>query len=148
VRILISSCLVLLAAIKFSVCPKTPRMVMNFKYRGSPKTVMPVLITYFENEKFNIQHFAPEDGYILTDYKNYSLKRGNVKLALSVHVHDLVVIRGMGKIEVTTGGLGDPDEITGIKSVDELPYSVQKAVFLPISNDLDSLGLKRLKNRR
>ncbi|HIB32004.1 MAG TPA: hypothetical protein EYO45_02705 [Candidatus Marinimicrobia bacterium] len=121
---------------------------MNFKYQGSPKTMLPILKTYLENEKFNIQHYAPEDGYILTDYKKYHLNRGNVELALSIHVHGLVVIRGMGKIEITTAGLGDPDEITGIKSVDELPYSVQKAVFLPIGSDLDSLGLKRVKKRR
>ena len=58
------------------------------------------------------------------------------------------MIRGIGKIEVTTGGIGNPDEMTGIKSVDELPYSVQKEVFLPIGIDLESLGIKRLKNRR
>ena len=121
---------------------------MNFKYQGPPKTVMPIIIKYLEDEEFNIQHYEPEDGYILTEYKNYNLLRGNVKLALSIHIHDLVVIRGIGKIEVTTGGIGDTDEMTGIKSVDELPYSVQKEVFLPISVDLDSLGLKRLKNRR
>ena len=121
---------------------------MNFKYHGPPKTVMPIIIKYLEDEEINIQHYAPEDGYILTEYKNYNLSRGNVKLALSIHVHDLVVIRGIGKIEVTTGGIGNPDEMTGIKSVDELPYSVQKEVFLPIGIDLDSLGLKRLKNRR
>ena len=123
-------------------------MVQHFSYEKPRDEAIPEIKLFLEEEGFKIVEYAPEDGFMYTDYKVFKWGQGERLLALVIHIHDKVTITGMGKIEIPTAGLGDPDEITGIKSVDELPYSVQKAVFLPIGSDLDSLGLKRVKKRR
>ena len=62
------------------------------------------------------------------------------------HYH--VVIVGMGKYEIVTSGIGNPDDILKMKSVDKLPYRLQKKIFLPIIGGLEDRGLKLVKTRR
>jgi hypothetical protein len=109
---------------------------------------MPVVKNYLESKNYDIIHYAPESGYILTDYKLYSLNTGKVYLALSVNINDLVVIVAMGKYEIATSGLGNPEDILKMKSVDRLPYRLQKKIFLPIIKDLEEKKLKLVKTRR
>ena len=123
-------------------------MVLNFKYEDSVMDIMPVVKDYFEGEKYNIIHYAPESGYILTDFKLFSLNSGAVYLALSININDLVVIVGMGKYEIVTSGIGNPDDMLKIKAVDKLPYRIQKKIFLPIIKGLEQKGLKLVKTRR
>ena len=123
-------------------------MVLNFKYEGSIKDVMPLVKNYIESKSYNIIHYAPESGYILTDYKLYNINTGNVFLALSINIKDLVVIVGMGKYEIVTSGIGNPDDILKMKAVDKLPYRIQKKIFLPIIKGLENKGLKLVKTRR
>ena len=123
-------------------------MVLNFKYDGSVMDIMPVVKDYLESEKFDIIHYAPESGYILTDFKIFSLNSGKVYLALSININDLVVVVGMGKYEIVTSGIGNPDDILKMKAVDKLPYRLQKKIFLPLINGLEQKGLKLLKTRR
>ena len=110
--------------------------------------IMPVVKDYLESEKFDIIHYAPESGYILTDFKIFSLNSGKVYLALSININDLVVVVGMGKYEIVTSGIGNPDDILKMKAVDKLPYRLQKKIFLPLINGLEQKGLKLLKTRR
>ena len=123
-------------------------MVLNFKYNGTVMDIMPVVKEYLESKNYNIIHYAPEAGYILTDFKLFSLNSGKVYMALSVNIKDLVVVVGMGKYEIVTSGIGNPDDIVKMKAVDKLPYRLQKKIFLPIKKELEQRGLKHLKTRR
>ncbi len=123
-------------------------MVLNFKYEGSIGDVMPLVKDYLEGKNYNIIHYAPESGYLLTDYKLYNISTGKVYLALSININDLVVVVGMGKYEIVTSGIGNPDDILKMKAVDKLPYRIQKKIFLPIIKGLDNKGLKLVKTRR
>ena len=147
-RLFISTYLIVFSSIKISSCPEPPRMVLNFKYEGTVRDIMPVVKKYLESKNYDIIHYAPESGYILTDYRLFRLNTGKVYLALSVNINDLVVVLGMGKYEIVTSGIGDPDDILKMKAVDKLPYRLQKKIFLPIKKGLEQKGLKLVKTRR
>ena len=123
-------------------------MVLNFKYEGTVRYIMPIVKEYLESKNYDIIHYAPESGYILTDYRLFRLNTGKVYLALSVNINDLVVILGMGKYEIVTSGIGNPDDMVKMKAVDKLPYRLQKKIFLPIKKGLEQKGLKLVKTRR
>ena len=123
-------------------------MVLNFKYEGAVGDIMPVVKEYLQSKNYDIIHYAPESGYILTDYRLFRLNTGKVYLALSVNINDLVVILGMGKYEIVTSGIGNPDDMVKMKAVDKLPYRLQKKIFLPIIKGLEQKGLKLVKTRR
>ena len=123
-------------------------MVLNFKYEGTVREIMPIVKNYLESKNYDIIHYAPESGYILTDYRFFTLNTGKVYLALSIIINDLVVIVGMGKYEIVTSGLGNPEDMLKMKAVDKLPYRLQKKIFLPIVKGLEEKGLKLVKTRR
>ena len=123
-------------------------MVLNFKYEGTVRDIMPIVKEYLESKNYDIIHYAPESGYILTDYRLFRLNTGKVYLALSVNINDLVVILGMGKYEIVTSGIGNPNDMVKMKAVDKLPYRLQKKIFLPIIKGLEQKGLKLVKTRR
>ena len=147
-RLFISTYLIVFSSIKISSCPEPPRMVLNFKYEGTVREIMPVVKEYLESKNYDIIHYAPESGYILTDYRLFRLNTGKVYLALSVNINDLVVVLGMGKYEIVTSGIGDPNDMLKMKAVDKLPYRLQKKIFLPIIKGLEQKGLKLVKTRR
>ena len=123
-------------------------MNINFQDYGSIKVIMPTIKEYLECQEYDIIHYAPESGFILTDYKLFKLITGKVFLALSININDLVVVVGMGKYEIVTSGIGNPDDILKMKTVDKLPYRLQKKIFLPIIDGLEKRGLKLVKTRR
>ena len=123
-------------------------MVLNFKYDGSISDAMPLIKSYLDDNDYDIVHYAPESGYILTDYKLYKINTGKVYLALSINIKDLAVVVGMGKYEIVTSGIGNPENILKMKAVDKLPYRIQKKIFLPIIRKLEDKGLKLVKTRR
>ncbi len=147
-RAIITVLIISLGSIKISTCPDPPRMNINFQYDGSVKDVMPIIKGYLDEQKYDIIHYAPESGFILTDYKLFKLNTGKVYLSLSININDLVVIVGMGKYEIVTSGIGNPEDILKMKSVDKLPYRLQKKIFLPIIGSLEDRGLKLVKTRR
>ena len=147
-RLFISTYLIVVSSIKISSCPEPPRMVLNFKYEGTVRDIMPVVKEYLQSKNYDIIHYAPESGYILTDYRLFRLNTGKVYLALSVNINDLVVVLGMGKYEIVTSGIGNPDDMLKMKAVDQLPYRLQKKIFLPIKKGLEQKGLKLVKTRR
>ena len=123
-------------------------MVLNFKYEGTIGDIMPVVKEYLESKNYDIIHYASESGYILTDYRLFRLNTGKVYLALSININDLVVVLGMGKYEIVTAGIGNPDDMVKMKAVDKLPYRLQKKIFLPIIKGLEKKGLNLVKTRR
>ena len=147
-RALFTLLIISIGSIKISTCPEPPRMNINFQYNGSIKDIMPTIKDYLESQEYDIIHYAPESGFILTDYKLFKLNTGKVFLALSININDLVVVVGMGKYEIVTSGIGNPDDILKMKTVDKLPYRLQKKIFLPIIEALEKRGLKLVKTRR
>jgi len=123
-------------------------MVLNFNYEGEPRKTMPVIKEYLENKGYNILHYAPEAGYILTDFKKFNVQTKNVYLALSIKISDIIVVLGMGKYDIITSGIGNPDDMIKTKSADKLPYKLQKKIFLPIVSDFKELDLNLIKTRR
>ena len=115
-RALFTLLIISLGSIKISTCPEPPRMNINFQYNGSIKDIMPTIKDYLESQEYDIIHYAPESGFILTDYKLFKLNTGKVFLALSININDLVVVVGMGKYEIVTSGIGNPDDILKIKT--------------------------------
>lgn len=147
-RALFTLLIISIGSIKISTCPEPPRMNINFQYNGSIKDIMPTIKDYLESQEYDIIHYAPESGFILTEYKLFKLNTGKVFLALSININDLVVVVGMGKYEIVTSGIGNPDDILKMKTVDKLPYRLQKKIFLPIIEALEKRGLKLVKTRR
>ena len=147
-RALFTLLIISIGSIKISTCPEPPRMNINFQYNGSIKDIMPTIKDYLESQEYDIIHYAPESGFILTEYKLFKLNTGKVFLALSININDLVVVVGMGKYEIVTSGIGNPDDILKMKTVDKLPYRLQKKIFLPIIDALEERGLKLVKTRR
>ena len=94
-------------------------MVLNFKYDGTIMDIMPVVKDYLESKKYDIIHYAPEAGYILTDFKLFSLNSGKVNMALSINIKDLVVVVWKGKYEIVTSGIGNPDDMLNITYFDD-----------------------------
>ena len=121
-------------------------MVLHFSYTIPQKEVLPEIRTYLENEGFIILEYAPEDGFLFTDYKLFEWGTGRRLLALTVQVHDKVTITGMGKMDVPVTDIGPPDELLKIKSVDRLSYKIQKRTFLALIKPLESLGYKQMKH--
>lgn len=85
---------------------------------------------------------------MFTDYKVFDWGRGKRLLALSVHIHDKVTITGMGKMDIPVSSLGNNDEIMKTKTLEKLPYRIQKRIFLPFRDKLDSLGYKILNHKQ
>tara|TARA_B100000003_G_C10924220_1_gene368533 strand:+ start:415 stop:861 length:447 start_codon:yes stop_codon:yes gene_type:complete len=140
------SFLIYLSVVKISFCPKAPRMVLHYSYEKPRAEVIIEMKNFLEKESFSIQQYSPEDGFIFTGYKVFDWGEGKRLLALTVHIHDKLTIKGMGKMEVPTSGIGNPEDILKMKSMDKLPYRIQKRIFLPLSNKLDSLGYKKLNH--
>ena len=95
---------------------------------------------------FSIKEYAPEDGFLFTDYKLYEWGTGKRLLSVAVHINDKITITGMGKMDVPVTNLGPPEDLTKIKSMDKLPYSVQKKTFLLLLESFEEIDLDRINH--
>lgn len=141
------SFLITTLTLNFSFCPTYPRMVLFFTYGNSKSDALLDIRSILENDEFNILEYAPEDGFLFTDYKEYNWGTGRRLVAYAVHITDKIKITGMGKMDIPVSDLGSPNELQKIKEFDRLPYSVQKNTFLKIIDPLEKLGYKQLKQR-
>jgi|TARA_B100001250_G_C19814254_1_gene797365 hypothetical protein len=121
-------------------------MVMHFSYEKSREEALKEMKIFLMNEEFTILEFAPEDGFILTDYKSFDWGQGKRLLAVSVHIHDKMTINGMGKMDIPVSGIGENDELLKIKTFDRLPYKIQRRTLFTLIDPLDSLGYKQLNH--
>ena len=121
-------------------------MVMHFSYEKPRKEAIKEMKNFLVNEEFTILEFAPEDGFILTDYKSFDWGEGQRLLAVSVHIHDKMTINGMGKMDIPVSGIGEDEELLKIKTFDRLPYKRQNRTLFTLIEPLDSLGYKRLNH--
>ena len=123
-------------------------MVLFFSYNNDKTDALLDIRNLLEEDNFKILEYAPEDGFLFTDYKEYNWGTGRRLLAYVVHITDKIKITGMGKMDVPVSDLGKPNELQKIKEFDRLPYSVQKNTFLNIIESLENLGYKQLKERK
>tara|TARA_B100001758_G_scaffold191719_1_gene168794 strand:- start:961 stop:1332 length:372 start_codon:yes stop_codon:yes gene_type:complete len=121
-------------------------MVMHFKYEKDRKEALEEIRSLLEEEGFKILEYAPEDAFLFTDYKLFEWGTGKRLLAVTVHINDKITITGMGKMDVPVSDLGPVDELQKIKTVDKLPYSIQKRTFLALVQPLNVLGYQRIKH--
>ena len=121
-------------------------MVAHFSYYEAKKVVLEDLRYHLEESGFVIKEYAPEDGFLFTDFKLYDWGTGRRLLAVAVHVNDKITITGMGKMDVPVSDLGSPEDLMKIKEVDRLPYSIQKRTFLELVGSVSGLGYKTINH--
>tara|TARA_Y100000591_G_C21679058_1_gene617098 strand:+ start:116 stop:487 length:372 start_codon:yes stop_codon:yes gene_type:complete len=121
-------------------------MVMHFSHNKSQKETLDEIRILLKKEGFTVTKYAPEDGFMLTDYKVFNWGTGKRLLSVSVHVHDKVTINGMGKMDIPVSDIGDPELLLNIKTFDRLPYRVQKKTFYTIIDPLEEIGIKQINH--
>ena len=82
-------------------------MVMHFSHNKSQKETLDEIRILLKKEGFTVTKYAPEDGFMLTDYKVFNWGTGKRLLSVSVHVHDKVTINGMGKMDIPVSDIGN-----------------------------------------
>ena len=121
-------------------------MVAHFSYDEPRKTTLNNIRNHLIKRGFLIKEYAPEDGFLFTDYKLYEWGTGKRLLSVAVHINDKITITGMGKMDVPVTNLGPTEDLTKIKSMDKLPYSVQKKTFLLLLESFEEIGLDRINH--
>ena len=121
-------------------------MVAHFSYDEPRKMTLNSIRNHLIKRGFSIKEYAPEDGFLFTDYKLYEWGTGKRLLSVAVHINDKITITGMGKMDVPVTNLGPPEDLTKIKSMDKLPYSVQKKTFLLLLESFEEIGLERINH--
>ena len=67
-------------------------------------------------------------------------------VAVTAHVHDKIVLTGMGSMDIPVSDLGKPEDLLKIKKMDRLPYLIQKKTFLSLTQPFEDAGLVRIYN--
>ena len=119
---------------------------MYFDYEGSPKDAFKSIRRVLESEGFKILKYAPEDGFLFTDYKEFNWGTGRRIVAVTAHVHDKIVVTGMGSMDIPVTNLGKPKDLLKLKKMDRLPYLVQKKIFLSLAQLFEKVGFVRIYN--
>ena len=115
-------------------------MVIHFNYDGKKSQVINDIRKLLIDNGYVIDEYAPTEGFLFTDYKHHNWGTGERMLSLIVDIDDKITVTAKGKIAIPVAGIGNMERILRIKSVDKLPYIVQKKIFFPIIKSMDSLG--------
>ena len=115
-------------------------MVRHYGYKKPPNEALTEIRSVLESEKYNIVEFAPEDGFMFTDYKIFYWGKNKFQFAIVVHVKDKITFTGMGKLDLPIAGMGDPNKIMQTQTLDRLPYRLQRKVFSQLDDRLNKLG--------
>ena len=130
--------------IELSFCPKSPRMVAHFDFDGDKKKVMENIRHLLIKRGFKIKLYAPNESFMFTQLKSHNWGTGERVIGLIVQVEDKITLTGVGKMDVPVSGIGSFDSLLKIKNYDRLPYKIQKKIFFPLIDSLDSLGFKKI----
>ena len=122
-------------------------MVLYFSYGNNKIETLLNLRELLENKGYVILEYAPEDGLLFTDYKEFNWGTGRRLVALAIHITDKITLTGMGKMDVPVTDLGLPSDLQKIKEFDKLPYKVQKKTFLSLIEPIEELGYKQILKR-
>ena len=109
---------------------------MHFDYDGDPKVALSNIKKILENEGFKIIEYAPEDGFLFTDYKEFNWGTGRRIIAVTAHVHDKIIITGMGSMDIPVTNLGRPDELLKIKKNGSIALYRSKKSFLEFNTTI------------
>ena len=115
-------------------------MVVHFNYDGEKSKVINDIRKLLLDNGYIIEEYAPTEGFLFTDYKYHNWGTGERLLSLIVDIDDKITFTAKGKIAIPVAGIGNMEGILRIKSVDKLPYRVQKKILFPIIDSMDSLG--------
>ena len=121
-------------------------MVAHFSYDQPTKITLDNMRNHLIKRGFSIKEYAPEDGFLFTDFKLYDWGTGRRLLSVAVHINDKITVTGMGKIDVPVTNLGPAEDLTKIKSLDNLPYSVQKKTFILLLDSIEEIGFERINH--
>ena len=121
-------------------------MVIHFDYNGNKRQALMDIRILLINNGYIIDEYAPTEGFLFTDYKYHDWGTGERMLALIVDIDDKITISAKGKMAIPVAGIGGRERILKIKSVDKLPYRVQKKIFFPLINSMDSLGFRIIEH--
>ena len=122
-------------------------MVLYFSYGNDKLETLSSLRNLLEDQGYVILEYAPEDGFLFTDYKEFNWGTGRRLISLAIHVTDKITLTGMGKMDIPVSDLGVPSELQRIKEFDKLPYKVQKKTFLSLIEPIENLGYKQILKR-
>tara|TARA_A100001011_G_scaffold395455_1_gene490521 strand:- start:3041 stop:3412 length:372 start_codon:yes stop_codon:yes gene_type:complete len=118
-------------------------MVRHYEYSTDSNTVLKNIRKILESEGYFVREYAPEDGFLNTDYKKFNWGKNEYQFSIIAHVTDRITLSGMGKLDLPTSGMGKPDEIMETQIVEKLPYRLQRRVFSKIEGKFDSLGFQK-----
>ena len=121
-------------------------MVKHYIYDELPRVVLNDIKKMLEEEGFRIVEYAPEDGFMYTDYRIAYWGKNQYQFALIIQVKDKITFTGMGKLDLPTSGLGDPNKIMKTQTMERLPYRLQRKEFTAINHKMDSLGYQEINH--
>ncbi len=118
-------------------------MVRHYEYNLDSKIVLKNIRDILEGEGYSIKEYAPEDRFLHTKFKKFNWGKNEYQFSIIAHVTDRITLSGMGKLDVPTSGMGDPNEIMETQTLERLPYRLQRRVFSKIEAKFDSLGFQK-----
>ena len=122
-------------------------MVAHFTFDKDKREAIIEIKEILENNGYIIEHFAPEDAFLFTDYKLHDWGTGRRLLAIAIHITDKVTLTGIGsKMDIPIGNLGPTDKLLELKTMDEFSYQIQKKTFYKVVKMLDSSGYSAIKH--
>lgn len=119
-------------------------MVIHFDYEGNKVQAIENVRKLLIKKGYVLIEYAPLEGFLFTDYKEHDWGSGKRMLALIVDIDDKISITAMGKMAIPVASIGGYERILKVKTVDKLPYKVQKKIFFPMIKSMDSLGYNNL----
>ena len=122
-------------------------MVAHFTFDKDKREAIIEIREILENNGYVIEHFAPEDAFLFTDYKLHDWGTGRRLLAVAIHVTDKVTLTGIGsKMDIPTGNLGPSDKLLKLKTMDKFSYQIQKKTFYEVVKLLNDAGYSAIKH--
>ncbi|MBT3840400.1 MAG: hypothetical protein HOF50_10730 [Candidatus Marinimicrobia bacterium] len=119
---------------------------MHFSYDKPREDVILEMRNFLIEDGFVILEYAPNDGFLFTDYKLYDWGEGQRFISVIVNIQDKMTITGQGKMDIPVSGIGNNDELLKIKTFDNLPYKIQKKTVLTLIKPLEKLGYKKMNH--
>jgi hypothetical protein len=106
-------------------------MVIHFDYEGNKVQAIENIRKLLIKKGYVLIEYAPLEGFLFTDYKEHDWGSGKRMLALIVDIDDKISITAMGKMAIPVASIGGYERLLKVKTVDKLPYRVQKKNIFP-----------------
>lgn len=131
-------------AVKFSMCPMPPMMVRYFSFEKNKVEALQETKEILESLNYNIDVFAPESYFLVTQTTQLRKDIRRYEYALAVYITDQIQVHIVAERLVYKRGseasLGGGKELIERQPSDRLPYQVQQKIFWPIIEALGKSG--------